>query len=111
MGFALTVKLTFSSAPYDYNYICLKNLSRYICITLDWGNRYKRRGLRLDIPEPKFHLIVWEKYIPKTKQDIDKGELMCFVDAAYGNDTTNIRSTTGFYFTFYGGEVVYRSKT
>ena len=33
-----------------------------------------------------------------------------FVDAAYGNDPTNSRSTTGFDFIFYEGAVVYRSK-
>ena len=36
---------------------------------------------------------------------------MCFVDAAYGNEPTKRRSTTGFAFTFSGDEVVYRSKT
>ena len=47
----------------------------------------------------------------KPKQDIDKGELMCFVGAAYGNEPAKRISTTGFDFTFSGGAVVYRSKT
>ena len=48
---------------------------------------------------------------PKPKQDIDKGELMCFVVAVYGKGPAKIISTTGFDFTFSGGAVVYRSKT
>ena len=36
---------------------------------------------------------------------------MCFVDAAYGNETTKRISTTEFDFTFYGGAVFYRSKS
>ena len=47
---------------------------------------------------------------PKTEKEIDKGELMCFVDAADRNDPTKSRSTTRFYFTFSGGAVVFRSK-
>ena len=34
-----------------------------------------------------------------------------FVDAAYLNCPTKIRSTIGFAFTFYGSAVVYRCKT
>ena len=36
---------------------------------------------------------------------------MCFVDATYGNEPTKRIPNNGFSFTFYGGEVVYRSKT
>ena len=36
---------------------------------------------------------------------------MCFVDAAYRNDNTKRRSTTGFSFKFSGGTVFNRSKT
>ena len=36
---------------------------------------------------------------------------MCFLDAAYLNEPTKRRPTTGFSFKFYGCTVVYRSKT
>ena len=72
---------------------------------------YKRRGLLPDLPEPELHLIVWDKNTPKPKQGIDKGELMYSVDDVYRNDPTKRISTTGFAFIFYGGAVVYRSKT
>ena len=75
------------------------------------GIIYKRRGTRLYLPEPKYHLIVWYEKTPKHKQEIDNGELLCFLDAAYGSDPTKGKSTTGFSFQFYGGEVKYKSKT
>ena len=39
------------------------------------------------------------------------GKLIGFVDAAYANDLSKQRSTTGYVFTYSGGAVVYRSKT
>ena len=36
---------------------------------------------------------------------------MWFVDAAYGNEPTKSKSTTGFEFTFYGGAVLHNYKT
>ena len=89
----------------------MNNISRYLCITRVWEVRYKRRGPRLDPPEPKCHLIVWDENIPKPKQDIDQGEMMCFVYNEYGNEPTKRISTTGFDLTFYWGAVVYSSKT
>ena len=41
---------------------------------------------------------------------MDKGELACFVDAAYVTESTKRRFTTGFDSTFSGGAAVYRSK-
>ena len=48
--YGVTILFKFSSDPYDYHYIFLNNLARYIRITKDWGVRYKRRGPQLDIP-------------------------------------------------------------
>ena len=36
---------------------------------------------------------------------------MAFVDASYTNDPHKQHSTTGFVFIYYGGAIVYRSKT
>ena len=74
------------------------------------GIGYKRRVPRLYLIEPKCYPIVWDKHIPKPKQDIDKGDLVCFLDDAYVNDPTKRRSTTVFDFTFPRAAVVYRSK-
>ena len=59
----------------------------------------------MDLPEPKFHPIVWYKNTPQPKQDIDKVELVCFEDSAYENDPTNRISTDEFDFTFSLGAV------
>ena len=43
--------------------------------------------------------------------DIDKLVLHYFVDTAHSNDLQKRRSTIGLVFTFYGGPIVYKSKT
>ena len=46
----------------------------------------------------------------KPTQYIDKVSLVCFVDAAYRNQSTKRKSTTGFDFTFYRDAVFHKSK-
>ena len=41
---------------------------------------------------------------------LNQPKLLCFVDAAYGNNPDKRRSTTGYAFTFCGGTIVYKSK-
>ena len=96
IGYDATIpsKISFNTSNYHYNFP--KNLARYLRITREWGIRYKRRGPQMDLPEPKCHLIVWDKNIPTPKQGFDKGELMCFVDASYVNETNKSKSNTGF---------------
>ena len=48
--------------------------------------------------------------LPKYPEPITAGKLIGFVDAAYANDLSKRRSTTGYVFTHSGGAVVYRSK-
>ena len=85
IGYGVNILSKLSSTTSDYHQSCLKNLSIYLCINREWGISYKRTGPRLDIPELKCHQIVWDEKISKPNQDIDKGEIMCFVDAAYIN--------------------------
>ena len=49
--------------------------------------------------------------LPNYPESIATGKLIGFVDAAYANDLTKQRSTTGYIFTYSRGVVVYRSKT
>ena len=44
-------------------------------------------------------------------EPITNGKLIGFVEAAYANDVSKQRSTTGYVFTYSGGAVVYQSKT
>ena len=42
--------------------------------------------------------------------DTTESKLICFVDAAYGNNPTKRRSTTGYAVTYGGGTILYQSK-
>ena len=48
--------------------------------------------------------------LPNYLEPITNGKLIGFVDAAYANDLSKQRSTTGYVFTYSGGAVVYQSK-
>ena len=43
--------------------------------------------------------------------DVNRPVLQVFMDAAFGNDLTRQRSTTGIVFTYCGGAIIYRWKT
>ena len=43
-----------------------------------------------------------EQNVPNYPEDITQGKLICFVDAAYGNDPKRQRSTMGYAFTYSG---------
>ena len=111
VGYAITLLSKFSTCPSKYHYHCLKNVAKYLRSTAHWGIRYKRNGIRTDLDKGNFDDYPRkEKEIGKYPEDITKNKLICFVDAAYGNDYKKRRSTTGFVFTYSGGAIVYRSK-
>jgi len=111
IGYAITLLSKFSTCPADYHYSCLKNVARYLRATKHWGIRYKRSELRRDLQKGDFtDLPRKEDNLPMFPVDTTKDKLICFVDAAYANDKTKRRSTTGFAFTYSGGAIVYRSK-
>ena len=43
--------------------------------------------------------------------DVNRSVLQVFTNAAFGNDLTQRRSTTGIVFTYCGGAIIYCSKT
>ena len=47
--------------------------------------------------------------LPAFPVDINRPELIGFVDAAHANDLRKQQSTTGYVFTFMGGAIIYRS--
>ena len=111
IGYAITLLSKFSTSPSQYHYTCLKNVARYLRATKHWGIRYKRGGTRSDLPVGDFtDLPKREENLPTFPVDTAQDRLICFVDAAYGNDKTKRRSTTGYAFTYSGGAIVYRSK-
>ena len=76
------------------------------------GYRFKRPSTLLDKEFDEMHHDRMDPQfkLPKYPEDITKDKLICFVDAAYGNDPKKRRSTTGYAFTYSGGAIVYRSK-
>jgi hypothetical protein len=111
IGYAVTLLSKFSTCPSKYHYHCLKNVARYLRATRNWGIRYKRKSIRSDLNEGTFDdTPTKDEGLPDYPEDTAQDKLVCFVDAAYGNDYTKRRSTTGFALTYSGGAIVYRSK-
>ena len=48
--------------------------------------------------------------LPTYPTNTTEAKLVCFVDAAYGNNPTKRRSTTGYAMTYCGGAILYQSK-
>ena len=82
------------TCPSNYHYHCLKWVAKYLRATSNWGIRYKRIGVRTDLEDGTFKEFKKEDGIPDYPEDITRNKLICFVDAAYGNDYKNRRSTT-----------------
>jgi len=110
IGYAITLLSKFGSNPSAYHYSCLKNIARYLRTTRDWGIRYKRSTPRGELPISTSEEVPYDPNLPEYPEEIGKGKLICFVDAAYANDLKKRRSTTGYAFTYSGGAIVYRSK-
>ena len=111
IGYAITTLSKFSSKPHVIHYAYLKWVAKYLRTTKHWGIRFKRSVLRPELPPGTYDDRLDLPNSLSFPTDINKPELLCFVDAAYANDLRKRRSTTGFCFTFCGGAIVYRSKT
>jgi hypothetical protein len=111
IGYAITLMSKYGSNPDEYHYKSLKNIARYLRTTKHWGIRFKRPVPHPELKEGEAETIYQPKDLPSYPEDIAQGKLICFVDAAYGNDPKKRRSTTGYAFTYAGGAIVYRSKT
>ena len=114
IGYAITLMSRFSSSPSEYHYSCLKNIARYLRATKTWGIRYARphRNTSTELKQTQSSdYTTTDSSLPEYPEDVRQGKLIGFVDAAYANDLTKRRSTTGYAFTYSGGAIVYRSKT
>ena len=111
IGYAITLMSKYGSNPSDFHYKCLKNIARYLRTTRTWGIIFSRSSPAMDLPESEVeNTMNTTDDLPNYPEDISQGKLICFVDAAYGNDPKRRRSTTGYAFTYSGGAIVYRSK-
>ena len=93
----------------------LKDIARYLRGTKDWGIQFCRPRRNDDSKLAKSKLSdVQEQQadkLPPYPEPITNGKFVGFVDAAYTNDLSKRRLTTGYVFRYSGGVVVYWSKT
>jgi len=111
VGYAITLMSKCGSNPSKFHYHCLKSIAKYLRTTKDWGIIYHRNGVREDLPDNPIPMIpTTEESLPMYPSDTTESKLICFVDAAYGNNPTKRRSTTGYAVTYGGGTIMCQSK-
>ena len=115
LPYTLTTHSKFSICPTTLHYGYLKGVLKYICHTKHWGIRFCHSCLPSEFPDlPEGDFSSPPSPLPSTFPsfpDTDDSQLVCYVDAANGNDPRKRRSTTGFFITLFGGAIVYKSKT
>ena len=111
IGYAITLMSKYSSHPSEFHYNSLKSIAKYLRTTKEWGIIFHRKGTQRDFPTTNIPEIPTGKQkLPTYPTDTTKAKLVCFVDAAYGNNPTKRRSTTGYALTHCGGAILYQSK-
>ena len=112
IGYAITTKSKFSTQPSTSHYKLLKGIVKYLGETKDWGIKYKQSVVRDDLaPVTLKSDAVFDENLPVFPVDVNQPKLMAFVDAVYANNQRKRQSTTGYIFVYYGGAIVYCSKT
>ena len=112
IGYAITTLSKFSSEPSAFHYKLLRGVAKYLRSTIKWGIRFNRpTPLNLDILQDSVPYPELENSLDDFPVDVNRPVLQVFTDAAFGNDLTRRRSTTGIVFTYCGGAIIYRSKT
>ena len=111
IGYAITLMSKYGSNPSEFHYSQLKNIARYLRSTKHWGIKFSRSSPMNSLePSSKPQADYPTGELPDYPEDPSNGKLICYVDAAYGNDPKRRRSTTGYALTYAGGAIVYRSK-
>ena len=89
----------------------LKNVTRYLCHTIDWGIVYHKTVPTKSLPALTHIPLKAEKDLPEFPSSTYPHQLLGFVDAAHANDLCNHCSMTGYTFTMCGGAMSYCTKT
>ena len=112
IGYAITILSKFSSEPSSFHYKLLRGVAKYLQSTIPWGNCFNWSSplnldkLRNSVSCPE--LINSDDVFPV---NVNHPVLQVCTDAAFGNDLTRSRSTTGIVFNYCGGIIIYRPKT
>ena len=98
IGYAITLMSKYGSNPLSFHYHCLKSIAKYLCTTKEWGIIFHQKGIQENSPASAIPEIPSssKQNLPQYPFDTTEDKLVCFVDAAYGNNPTKRRSTTGF---------------
>ena len=84
IGYAITTMSKFSTKPSALHYHYLKQVTKYLCLTKDWGIKFKRTIECPELNEAKFWLeITLDDRPPAFLVDINQLKLIAFVDAAH----------------------------
>jgi len=100
-----------SACPSATHYSLLKGVAIYLRRTINWGISYKRRKPDPTLPPSTQEDVFLSDDLPDFPTPSYPRQLICYCDAAHGNDLRNRRSTTGYAFILSGGAVSYRSTT
>ena len=111
IGYAITLMSKYGSNPSKFHYNCLKSIAKYLRTTKHWGIIFHRKDVMDDLPDIPIPIMPKsDESLPNYPSDTTESMLICFVDAAYGNNPTKRRSTTGYAVTYGGGTILYQSK-
>ena len=115
IGFAISTMSKFSTNPTSLHYTYLKGIALYLRRTKKWGLRYKKSTDQPDTTLPSHHdddnPIPLPDSLPDFPQLPTDTTITCLVDAAYGNDLSRRKSTTGFAIMLANAAIVYKSKS
>ena len=112
IGYATSTLLKLSSELSAFHYKLLCGVAKNLRSTITWSIRFNRPSpLNLD----KLYESVPYPELANSKDDflvdVNRPVLQVFTDAAFGNDITRRRSTTGIVSIYCGGAIIYQSKT
>ena len=110
IGYAVTTLSKFSTCPAPLHFAYLKQVTKYLRRTINWGIVYKKPSSDPGLPESTHDVVPVPDNLP-VFPTVNPDELICFADAAHANDLRKRCSTTGYVFLYAGGAVLYRSKT
>ena len=98
IGYAITlISKCGSNLASVFHYQCLKSIARYLKTTKKWGIKFHQKGIQKDFPNtPAPEIPNTNHDLPQNPTDTTDAKLVCFVDAAYGNNPTKRCSTTRY---------------
>jgi Reverse transcriptase (RNA-dependent DNA polymerase) len=111
IGYAMGSLARHSTCPAASHYTGLVRVAKYLRKTIHRGIIYWRpKPLSILPPGTDQPIDSVDDSLPSFPTDASPLELVGYVDAAYGTDTSTRRSVTGLAFTLGGGAIAYRSK-